>query len=232
MEIVFIPIARFLGYSSEIACVGFRKIVPGCSKRDRRKTGQLNVSSSGPAARGNYFPESETTKRETLHWSIWSSIVKPNKNETSHNEVEMKSGDDQKHRTLAAEFLKTQRFAVVATIFDGEPQAATVAFSARYDFEIIFGTYYTTRKYRNLKQNPKVAVVVGWDESVTVQMEGSAEELHGELLEECKRIHVEKNPSSAVYANMEENRYFKVQPNWVRYTDISALPEFVVEIKV
>lgn len=136
------------------------------------------------------------------------------------------------HRALAAEFLKTQRFAVVATTFNGEPQAATVAFSCRNDFEIIFGTYYTTRKFRNLKQNPKIAVVVGWDESVTVQLEGTAEELHGELLNECKRIHVEKNPASEAYANMEENRYFKVQPNWIRYTDISALPEFVVEIEV
>lgn len=135
------------------------------------------------------------------------------------------------NRTLAKEFIKSQTFAVVATIWNGEPQAATVAFSTRNDFEVIFGTYYTTRKFRNLKADSRIAVVIGWDESVTVQIEGSAEELTGELLDECKRIHVEKNPSSEVYANMPDNRYFKVIPSWIRYTDISCFPELVIEVE-
>lgn len=139
---------------------------------------------------------------------------------------------DKNPRALAKEFVTTQKFAVVATLWNGEPQAATVAFSSRNEFEIIFGTYYTTRKYRNLSKNPKIAVVIGWDESVTVQIEGIAEELDGDLLKECKRIHVLKNPGSEAYANMESNRYFKVTPHWIRYTDISTFPEFVAEVEV
>lgn len=139
---------------------------------------------------------------------------------------------NQDHRKLAADFIKTQYYAVVSSIWNGEPQAATVAFSSRNDFEIVFSTCNTTRKYRNLKKDGKIAVVIGWDKAVTIQLEGVATEATGELLEECKRIHIARNPDSEKYADLESNRYFLVTPHWIRYTDISDLPEFVFEIPV
>lgn len=138
--------------------------------------------------------------------------------------------DEQKE--LIADFIKGQNYATVATTWNGEPQAATVAFSERNETEIIFGTLKETRKYRNLKSDPKIAIVIGWDQSVTVQIEGIAHETMGELQEECMRIHVIKNPGSARYMEMEGQCYFKVTPRWIRYTDISVEPEFVFEVSL
>lgn len=53
-----------------------------------------------------------------------------------------------------------------------------------------------SRKYKNLKNNPKVAVAIGWEEKKTLQYEGEAEELEGKELEKFKEIYFKKNPSA------------------------------------
>lgn len=131
---------------------------------------------------------------------------------------------------MGAAFIKSQNYATVASVWNGMPQAATIAYSERKDFEIIFGTSNQTRKYRNLKKDPAIAIAIGWDQSVTVQLEGIATETFGELREECKRIHIIKNQGSERYADMEGQCYFLVIPRWIRYTDISTEPEFVFEL--
>jgi uncharacterized protein YhbP (UPF0306 family) len=131
---------------------------------------------------------------------------------------------------MIADFIQSQHFAVVSSTWNGEPQAATVAISEYNKFELIFATLNTTRKYRNLKNDPHVAVVVGWDENVTVQYEGIAEETTGDLEDECQKIHLQKSPGSEKYARLKTQRYFKITPKWIRYTDISKDPEFSFEI--
>jgi hypothetical protein len=37
------------------------------------------------------------------------------------------------------------------------------------DLEIVFDTLSTTRKCQNLRKCPKISLVVGWDQEVTVQ---------------------------------------------------------------
>ncbi|MEP6741874.1 MAG: pyridoxamine 5'-phosphate oxidase family protein [bacterium] len=49
------------------------------------------------------------------------------------------------------------------------------------------GTYFRhapeTRKCKNLRLNPNIAFVIGWDEEITLQYEGKAEEPKGSELE-------------------------------------------------
>ena len=109
--------------------------------------------------------------------------------------------DDRKQ--LVAEFIREQELAVVSSLWDGKPQSAVVVFSIKDDFELIFGTFNTTRKYRNLKANPNIVVVIGWDVGITVQYEGVAEEVGLGEFAEYQKIHLAKNPGSERYSNLD-----------------------------
>jgi general stress protein 26 len=54
-----------------------------------------------------------------------------------------------------------QRFAVVATQNDAEPYTSLVAFSAAKDLSyLIFATLRQTRKFTNIKKNPKISMLI------------------------------------------------------------------------
>lgn len=127
--------------------------------------------------------------------------------------------NEQKEKILC--FIKSQHLAVLSTIsLSGFPEAAVVGISEMDDFSLIFGTFNTYRKYKNLKNNSKVAVVMGWSD-VTVQYEGVAEEIFGNEKESAKRIHLKKIPTSVKFADLPQQCYFKIKPLWIRYTDYS-----------
>lgn len=136
----------------------------------------------------------------------------------------------EEQKQLVAEFLREQELAVVSSLWDGKPQAAVVVFSIKDDFELIFGTCTKSRKYRNLKATPDTALVIGWDDGVTIQYEGIAEEVGLGEFAEYQKIHLKKNPGSERYANLDDQCYFKIKPRWIRYTDINPDPEFIFEL--
>ena len=145
----------------------------------------------------------------------------------------MDSAQDRKDRIL--EYLHQQKLCVISTTnAQGTSQSAVVAFAETEALEIIFGTFCTTRKYNNLKNNAQVSIVIGWDddEAITIQYEGKAEELTGNNIEQYKQLQITKNPSSANYANHPNQRYFKITPTWIRYSDLSKDEEEIFEIEL
>ncbi len=87
-------------------------------------------------------------------------------------------------KQFVLDFIKKHTICVLSTVTpDNQPEAAVIEFAETKNFELIFDTFNTYRKYQNLKKNPSVAVVIGWDENITVQYEGWAEELSGAELE-------------------------------------------------
>mgnify|MGYP000931022816 CR=1 FL=1 len=55
----------------------------------------------------------------------------------------------------------TQRFAVLATCADGQPYASLVAFAAGDSLaQLAFATLRATRKYANLRANPRAALLL------------------------------------------------------------------------
>jgi uncharacterized protein YhbP (UPF0306 family) len=134
-----------------------------------------------------------------------------------------------KEQVLA--FIKKQELAVISSINEkGQPEAAVIGFGETDDFELIFGTSNLSRKYKNIIANPKVALVIGWDEGITVQYEGEASELEGEELETFKNVYFTKNPDARKYEEEPDEAYFKVSPTWVRYTDLNQEPWELIEI--
>lgn len=137
-------------------------------------------------------------------------------------------------KQIISDYIASRILGVVATVNDkGNPEAALVAITEASDLELIFGTNNTARKYQNLKNNAHVAITVGddVDEAITVQYEGIAEELSGKALDYCRDLHVRKNPRSKKYAYLDGQRFFKVKPTWIRYTDLGSNPRVEFEIK-
>lgn len=121
-------------------------------------------------------------------------------------------------------FLQKEHLCVISTISpDITPQSAVMAFSQTKDLEIIFQTPNSTRKYNNLKSNKNISVATGWslDEFITVQYDGVAEEVTDpDQVNLVRGIHVLKNEESKKYAFIEENKFFRITPKLIKYSDI------------
>ena len=111
---------------------------------------------------------------------------------------------------------------VVATADDaGNPEAALVDLAVTGSGEVIFDTRADARKVDNIAFNPRVALVIGWSDGVSVQVEGLADILSGAEREEYGRIYLERFPGSR--ALHEDFAVIRVVPRWLRYYD--ARPE-------
>ena len=136
----------------------------------------------------------------------------------------------QNNKNKILEFIKSKKIGILATISPkGKPEAAVVEYVATDKLEIIFNTFSTYRKYKNLKHNPNVAFVIGWDE-ISVQYQGHAIEAKGNLEDLCKKIHSAKIKHKTKFSAMPTIRYFKIKPRWIRYIDYSKKPWEVFEV--
>jgi hypothetical protein len=119
-------------------------------------------------------------------------------------------------------FLQKQRLGVVAsTSPDGDAQSALVGIAVTEQLEIVFDTLSSTRKCRNLRRHPRASVVVGWDEEITVQYEGIADEPTGPELDRLKEIYFAVYPECMVHQSWEGITYFRIKPTWIRYSDFN-----------
>lgn len=136
-------------------------------------------------------------------------------------------------KTKIHEFIRKQLLTVISTVHaDGNPQAAVIGFAENENLELFFGTFNTTRKYKNLKNNPHAAFVIGWslDEVITVQYEGTVVELEGEESVAISQKIIAKNPGAARFVNDPRQRYFKVIPKWIRYSALKLGDVFELDI--
>ncbi len=118
------------------------------------------------------------------------------------------------------EFVRSRGLAVVATqASDGSPEAALVGVAATDLGEIVFDTARTSRKCRNIEEHRRVALVVGWDDEVTVQCEGDAVLLSGAERERCLTAYLAQFPDGAARAADPEIVHVAVRPLWLRRSD-------------
>jgi pyridoxine/pyridoxamine 5'-phosphate oxidase len=126
-------------------------------------------------------------------------------------------------------FVQRHRLGVLATVSpSGEPESAVVGIAVSDRLEIIFDTLDNTRKVANLRRNSKIAFVIGWDEEITVQLEGLADEPRGAELRRLKEIYFAVYPDGRGRERWKGITYFRVRPHWVRYSDFNA-PATIVE---
>lgn len=114
---------------------------------------------------------------------------------------------------------------VIATKSDDYPQSAVVEYG-NDGLTLIFDTNKDSRKFKNISKDPRVSLVIGWDEeaNATVQYEGKATLLTGSELVHLKQAYFKKNPEAQKWESTEGNVYLKVEPVWIRHTNLNTDP--------
>ena len=127
-------------------------------------------------------------------------------------------------------FLRRYKLAVQATVgAKGAPQAAVVGFAVTDELEIVFDTTEETRKARNLRSDPRVALVIGWDHEITAQIEGIADFPRGAELERIRACYFAVYPDGRDRLAWPGITHVRVRPTWIRYSDFTADPPRIVE---
>jgi hypothetical protein len=119
-------------------------------------------------------------------------------------------------------FLRRYKLAVQASVAaDGTPQAAVVGIAVSDRLEIIFDTLESTRKYRNLRADPRIALVIGWDDEITAQIEGVVDFPTGSELERIRQCYFSAYPDGRDRLVWPGITHARVRPTWVRYSDFT-----------
>jgi hypothetical protein len=131
------------------------------------------------------------------------------------------------------QFMRGYRLAAQASVSpSNSPQASAVGFIVTDDFEIFFDALDTARKIHNVRQNPKVAFVIGGlreGEERTVQYEGTADEPRGETLDRLKEQYFARFPDGRERQSWSGITYVRVRPRWIRFSDFNRRPPEIVE---
>ena len=123
------------------------------------------------------------------------------------------------------DIVKQKRFAVVSTVHDtGAPESALVGFACTQQNEIVFDTLSTSRKAINILRRPAVALVVGWEDDISVQIEGDARQPVGDDLANAKAAYFREWPDGRDRENWPDIAYFVVRPRWIRYSCYAGAP--------
>jgi hypothetical protein len=99
--------------------------------------------------------------------------------------------------------------------------------------EIVFETTSVTRKFVNLQSNPRVSLVIGWDNDQTLQCDGLADEPDGRDLGRLKALYISTFPTRESHEFWPGNDYFRVRPQWVRlsnYYSLRKIEEFLLPV--
>ena len=127
-----------------------------------------------------------------------------------------------------AAFVRSCGLAVVATIDSGQrPEAALVGIAALDDGTLIFDTEHESRKVDNLRHNACVAVVVGWNDAISLQIEGVAEITTGADRQDYASAYDAQLPGSR--ALDPDVDVVVIRPTWVRVYDTTTHPPLVRE---
>lgn len=129
-------------------------------------------------------------------------------------------------------FLRSEKHAVQASGGADGPQAAVVGIAVSDAFEIVFDTVETTRKARNLRRDPRLALVVGGtgpNDAKTVQYNGIVDEPTGAELARLKQLYFARFPDGPGRESWAGITYFRARPVWLRFSDFSQAPPVILE---
>jgi general stress protein 26 len=136
-------------------------------------------------------------------------------------------------KSAVLDFLREHRYAVQASVnADGGPQAALVGVVVNDRFEFFFDSFNSTRKVANLRGDPRVALVVGGHtigDERTVQIEGTLDQPSGSELLEFQKQYFAILPDGRRRSKLPGITYFRVRPQWLRYSDFNVTPPLIVE---
>lgn len=129
------------------------------------------------------------------------------------------------------DFLKQSTFWVVSSVGEaGQPQSAVVGVAVSDELELVFDTLDTTNKCKNLRRDGRVSLVM-WSGAATAQVEGIADEPHGEALTHLKKVYFATFTDGPTRESWPGITYFRVKPTWIRHSDFAGASPKVVELR-
>ncbi len=136
-------------------------------------------------------------------------------------------------RHAIATYLGNHHLAVLSTVnIHGAPQSAVIGYSCTGDLELVFTSYEHSRKVVNLKKEPRVSLVVGWDGGRTLQYEGEAHEVTGKQATKLEELHYSIVPTVAKYVLSKKQLIYKITPTWIRLIDFHQDPWHTWEVNM
>jgi len=95
--------------------------------------------------------------------------------------------------------------------------------------EVVFDTVMTSRKYHNLRADQRIALVIGWDHEITVQIEGVADFPVGDELDRLRECYFVAYPDGRERLTWPGITHVRVRATWVRYSDFTQDPPRIFE---
>jgi nitroimidazol reductase NimA-like FMN-containing flavoprotein (pyridoxamine 5'-phosphate oxidase superfamily) len=120
---------------------------------------------------------------------------------------------------LLADLFAKQKLAVLATLSGGQPYSCLVAFAETEDLKgLVFTTFRSTRKYRDIMSEPRVALLVDnrsneesdFSDALAVTATGRAEEVMGGERERLLSVYLAKHPHLAEFAGSSDSALVRV----------------------
>lgn len=137
-------------------------------------------------------------------------------------------------KTRLLDRMRTFPYAVQSSSgVEGSPQSAVVGVAVSDQGEIVFDTLSASRKCANLRRHPRAAIVLGSlanDASWTIQVEGPADEPTGADRERLVNLYLAVFPDGADRQDWPGLTYFRVRPQWLRWSDYATATPEVVEL--
>lgn len=125
---------------------------------------------------------------------------------------------------LVRDFLSRQKLGAISTVHpDGSPEVAIIQVTLGDVLNIVFDSFPGSRKLANIERDNRIAMVIGWDQNITVQIEGRAQPASAEEEQRLKYLHVANCPLEAEFLK-QGAQLFTVSPHWVRYSDFRGEP--------
>jgi general stress protein 26 len=136
-------------------------------------------------------------------------------------------------REEAHAFIARHRLGVVCSNAENRaPESAVVGIAVSPSLEIFFDTTGDTRKAKNLRRDPRISVVVGWDDEQTMQLEGVADEPKGAELDALKTIYFAAWPDGPSREHWPGITWFRVRPTWIRLSDYNRIDDVVRDLRL
>ncbi len=116
---------------------------------------------------------------------------------------------------------------------EGAPQAAMLCVAVNEGLELVLDTVDSSRMYRNLQLDPRIAVVfgdcggytTGTHDERTVQCEGLADLPEGEELRSVQdETYFHQFPDGRLRLAWKGITYIRIRPTWLRYSDYNRNP--------
>lgn len=144
----------------------------------------------------------------------------------------MSTPNDDERRQIDA-FLREWPHVTLATAsVSGVPEAALIGVAVTDEGDLVFDTLESTRKWKNLVANPSVALVIGWDDFRTIQLEGLATVLAPTDPDRDSLVaqYLARFPTGEERLSWPGIQHVRIRPTWLRYSDYRSGTPRIIEL--